>query len=100
ARLESRSVEGQLEGLARGGDRRVERLVIVCQRGEPRLELGGGRIDPAIEQGTAEAAVRLRIASLSAGEVPHRIRAEEHRQEAGNAAHLHGTVAGRVAQPG
>ena len=47
----------------------LDRLLVVGEREEPGLELGGGRVDAAVEQRPAEAAVGLGVAGAGAGEV-------------------------------
>src|SRR5215207_11367673 len=57
------------ERLLGGVDRLGKRLVVVGERREPGLELGGGRVDTQVEHRPAEASVGIRVAGAGAREV-------------------------------
>src|SRR5689334_2506121 len=76
AMLPPRLGDGLPEGLPGGLEGHRDALVVMGERGEPCLELGGRRVDALVQHRAAEASVGRRIAGGRAGEIADRFRAE------------------------
>src|SRR5207247_2401299 len=75
-----------------------DRRLVVREGDEPGLELRRGRVDPALQQAPAEAAVRVDVAGRRAGEVGDGRIAEEDGEEPGLRRDLDGATADGISK--
>ena len=76
----------------------VDRRLVVGERDEPGLELGGRRVDATVEHRAAEAGVGLEVAGRGAGEVGGCLGGEEEGDQAGRRGDRERPAGGEAAQ--